>query len=56
MVKIYIKYTINLQDQKKKSDDLQTMLDDKSIKAIFCVRGGYGTVRIIDKIDFSFFK
>jgi len=36
--------------------DLQAMLDDKSIKAIFVARGGYGTVRIIDKIDFSNFK
>ena len=41
--------------EKERSDDLQKMLDDKSIKAVFCVRGGYGTVRIIDKIDFSFF-
>tara|TARA_B100000405_G_C16715463_1_gene420643 strand:+ start:2723 stop:3616 length:894 start_codon:yes stop_codon:yes gene_type:complete len=41
--------------EKERSDDLQKMLDDKSIKAVFCVRGGYGTVRIIDNIDFSFF-
>jgi muramoyltetrapeptide carboxypeptidase len=36
--------------------DLQAMLDDNSIKAIIIARGGYGTVRIIDKIDFSNFK
>jgi muramoyltetrapeptide carboxypeptidase len=36
--------------------DLQQMLDDESIKAILCARGGYGTVRIIDRIDFSAFK
>jgi muramoyltetrapeptide carboxypeptidase len=35
--------------------DLQSMLDDESIKAIVCSRGGYGTVRIIDRIDFSRF-
>jgi len=35
--------------------DLQQMLDDDSIKAIIIARGGYGTVRIIDKIDFSKF-
>ena len=34
---------------------LQAMLDDPSIKAIFCARGGYGTVRILDRIDFSAF-
>lgn len=36
--------------------DLQKMLDDTSIKAIFCARGGYGTLRVIDKIDFTKFK
>ena len=33
--------------------DLQNMLDDPSLKAILCARGGYGAVHIIDKIDFS---
>jgi muramoyltetrapeptide carboxypeptidase len=33
--------------------DFQFMLDDTEIKAILCSRGGYGTVRIIDRIDFS---
>ena len=36
--------------------DFQAMLDNPNIKAIWCVRGGYGTVRMIDKIDFSKFK
>jgi muramoyltetrapeptide carboxypeptidase len=35
--------------------DLQQMLDDNSIRAIVCSRGGYGTVRIIDKLDFTRF-
>jgi muramoyltetrapeptide carboxypeptidase len=35
--------------------DLQHMLDDPNIKAIFIARGGYGTMRIIDNIDFSGF-
>ncbi|GGX12357.1 S66 peptidase family protein [Aquimarina muelleri] len=35
--------------------DFQKMLEDKEIKAIWCARGGYGTVRIIDKVDFSTF-
>lgn len=35
--------------------DLQQMLDDPNIKAIWCARGGYGTVRIIDRLDFSGF-
>lgn len=35
--------------------DLQEMLNDPAIKAIFAARGGYGTVRIIDALDFSRF-
>ena len=37
----------------QRSSDLQSMIDDNSIKTILCVRGGYGTVQIIDSIDFS---
>lgn len=36
--------------------DLQQALDDYAVKAIWCARGGYGTVRIIDALDFSIFK
>jgi muramoyltetrapeptide carboxypeptidase len=35
--------------------DFQKMLDEPKVKAIILARGGYGTVRIIDKIDFSLF-
>jgi len=36
--------------------DLQTFLEDKNIHAIWFARGGYGSIRIIDKIDFTIFK
>ncbi|MCF8233069.1 MAG: LD-carboxypeptidase [Bacteroidales bacterium] len=36
--------------------DFQQMLDDESVKAILCARGGYGTVRIIDRLNFSRFS
>ncbi|MCZ4317757.1 LD-carboxypeptidase [Aequorivita viscosa] len=39
-----------------RAEDFQAMLDNPTIKSIWCARGGYGTVRIIDKIDFSNFK
>ncbi len=39
----------------ERCDDLQQMLDDKNIDAILCGRGGYGTGRIIDQLDFSKF-
>ncbi len=40
----------------QRAADFQTQLDDPSIKAIWCVRGGYGTVRMVDLVDFTTFK
>ncbi|HEY0029837.1 MAG TPA: LD-carboxypeptidase [Bacteroidia bacterium] len=40
----------------ERAEDLQAALDDSSLKAIIAGRGGYGTMRIIDKIDFTNFK
>jgi len=37
-------------------EDFQNAIDDDNIKAVWCARGGYGTVRIIDDIDFKRFK
>jgi len=37
----------------QRTSDLQSMIDDNSIKAILCARGGYGTVQIIDSINFT---
>ncbi|RXF70669.1 S66 peptidase family protein [Arcticibacter tournemirensis] len=33
--------------------DFQQMIDDKEISAIMCARGGYGSLRIVDQLDFS---
>jgi len=40
----------------QRTADLQCMIDDNSIKAILCARGGYGTVQIIDAINFNNLK
>lgn len=40
----------------ERAADFQAQLDNDNIKAIWCARGGYGTVRIVDMIDFSKFK
>lgn len=40
----------------QRRDDLQGFLDDSSIKAIVAARGGYGTIRIIDDLNFSLFE
>ena len=37
-------------------EDLQNMTGDRRIRAVFCSRGGYGMIRIIDKIDFTSLK
>ena len=34
---------------------MQHLLDDPTIAAIICARGGYGTVRIVDRLDFTRF-
>lgn len=36
--------------------DLQSMLDDDSVQAVLCARGGYGTGRIIDRLRFKKFR
>jgi muramoyltetrapeptide carboxypeptidase len=37
-------------------NDVQQMLDDDTINAIFCARGGYGLSRIIDNLSFKKFR
>jgi len=39
----------------ERRNNLQHMLDDDSVRAILFARGGYGTVRIIDEIDWRKF-
>lgn len=36
--------------------DLQSFLDDESVAAVLCARGGYGTTRILDDINWKKFK
>lgn len=40
----------------ERCQDFQDALDNPNIKAIWCARGGYGSVRILDKLDFTKFK
>ena len=40
----------------ERAADFQEQLDNPNIKAIWCVRGGYGTVRMLDLLDFTQFK
>ena len=36
--------------------DLHLMFSDKDIKAVLCARGGYGTLRLLDKIDYDLIR
>lgn len=40
----------------QRAEDLQWAIDDPEIKAVLFARGGYGTARIIDALDFTKFK
>lgn len=42
-------------DDDLRARDFQSMLDRADIQAIWCARGGYGTIRILDQLDFSNF-
>jgi len=61
-LKVKIASNIGLEDNQFAGNDeqrasgLQSFLDDPDIKAIICARGGYGTVRIIDRLDFNTFS
>jgi len=54
--------TIGLEDHQfagndeARINDFQQLLNNPKVKAIWCARGGYGTVRLVDKLDFSAFK
>jgi len=53
---IYRRYGLFAGDDLQRLDDLQEAMDDESVRAIFCARGGYGLSRIIDRIDLVKFR
>ncbi|WP_046757760.1 S66 peptidase family protein [Kordia jejudonensis] len=60
-LKVVLGTTIDLEEHQFAGDDMtrtlnfQQFLDDDHIDAIWCARGGYGTIRMIDQLDFSRF-
>jgi muramoyltetrapeptide carboxypeptidase len=54
--------SIGLQDHQfagsdeERAADLQQQINDPNIKAIWCAKGGYGSIRILDLVDFSILK
>ena len=53
---IFDKYNHFAGKDEDRLSDIQEAIDRKDIQAIWCSKGGYGTVRILDQIDFSEFK
>ena len=43
-------------DDDSRADAFNDAFADNNIDAVFCVRGGYGAIRILDKIDFNIIK
>ena len=58
---VYGKNMFNQNDHfagtdEERCQDFQDALDNPNIKAVWAARGGYGSVRILDKLDFVKFK
>ena len=43
-------------EDRTRLEDIHTMFTDQSVKAVFCARGGYGTLRILDRIDYDILR
>ena len=41
---------------KERLEDLHNAFGDKEVNAIFCARGGYGAIRLINKIDYELIR
>jgi muramoyltetrapeptide carboxypeptidase len=52
---VHSKYNQYSGRDEERLADLQSMLDDPEIKAVICARGGYGTGRLLDRVDLNAF-
>lgn len=52
---IYARHFTFAGTDEQRASDFQEAIDNPEIKAIFCARGGYGVIRILDKIDWTCF-
>jgi muramoyltetrapeptide carboxypeptidase len=53
---VFKEYGYLAGSDQERSDDLNAMLSAPEIRAIICSRGGYGTPRLLDKIDYRAVK
>jgi len=52
----YSKYGYLAGRDEIRAEDLNNMFGDKEINGIICLRGGYGTIRILDLLDYSLIR
>ena len=53
--RLFAQHNIFAGDDMARAANFQRYLDEETIDAIWCARGGYGSIRIIDKLDFTKF-
>ncbi|MBN2710671.1 MAG: LD-carboxypeptidase [Calditrichaceae bacterium] len=50
---VYKKHLYFAGTDKERAADLNNMFKDKTLEAILCARGGWGSLRLLDKIDYK---
>jgi len=53
---VYDRHDYLAGDDEARLSDLHAIFQDRKTKAIFCARGGYGTLRLLDKIDYDLIR
>ncbi len=53
---LYDKQGYMAGDDEARLEDIHAMFNNNRVRAIFCARGGYGTLRILDRIDYSILR
>lgn len=53
---LYSKFFTFAGTDEQRLNDFQEAIDNPEIKAVFCARGGYGVIRILEKLDWSKFE
>jgi len=53
---IYHKQAYVAGDDNERLQDLHAMFQNDTVKVILCARGGYGTLRLLNKIDFDLIR
>ena len=52
---IYNEYNQFAGSELERAADFQSMMDNESVKAIICTRGGYGSIKLIPHLNFEKF-